>query len=206
MDFQRMVPTMKGIVRGFTLIELLVVVAVIAILAAIAIPNMLEAQTRSKVSRAKSDLRTLATGIESYSVDYNQPPYDGEPGFAHYGWVEAQRLMTTPVAYLSSLPTDVFQDDELSPAPRAGHTNLINGRHVYDYSSRRWEDIDGSGSEREGWLRNVGNSAWKITSAGPDLRFVNDGSFFGFRELYDPTNGTVSDGDIVRSQENQKGS
>ncbi len=62
--------------RGFTLIELLIVVAIIAILAAIAVPNFLEAQVRSKVSRVKSDMRTLATGIEAYYVDYNHAPID----------------------------------------------------------------------------------------------------------------------------------
>ncbi|MDD4278659.1 prepilin-type N-terminal cleavage/methylation domain-containing protein [Candidatus Sumerlaeota bacterium] len=60
--------------KAFTLIELLIVVAIIAILAAIAVPNFLEAQTRSKVSRAKSDMRTLATGIESFMVDRNTYP------------------------------------------------------------------------------------------------------------------------------------
>ncbi|MDX1972919.1 MAG: prepilin-type N-terminal cleavage/methylation domain-containing protein [Candidatus Sumerlaeia bacterium] len=188
--------------RAFTLIELLITVAIIAILAAIAVPNFLEAQTRSKVSRVKSDLRTLATAVEAYSVDFNRPPYDGEPGFAHYGWVEAQKQLTTPVAFLTSLPTDAFQDRLAPPAPRAGHTNEIGNRHVYDYSTRRWEDVDGTGAQRDGWLRNMGNSAWKLTSAGPDLRFDNAGSFYGFRELYDPTNGTISDGDIVRSQAN----
>ena len=59
--------------KAFTLIELLIVVAIIAILAAIAVPNFLEAQTRAKVSRVQSDLRTLATGIESYTVDNNKP-------------------------------------------------------------------------------------------------------------------------------------
>ena len=55
--------------KAFTLIELLIVVAIIAILAAIAVPNFLEAQTRSKISRVRSDLRSLATALESYCVD-----------------------------------------------------------------------------------------------------------------------------------------
>ena len=59
---------------GFTLIELLIVVAIIAILAAIAVPNFLEAQIRAKVSRAYSDMRSLATAIESYCVDTNKYP------------------------------------------------------------------------------------------------------------------------------------
>jgi len=60
--------------KGFTLIELLIVVAIIAILALIAVPNFLEAQTRSKVSRCKADMRSLATGMESYVLDWNQYP------------------------------------------------------------------------------------------------------------------------------------
>ena len=58
-------------VRGFTLIELLIVVAIIAILALIAVPNFLEAQTRAKVSRVRADMRSLATGQEAYMVDWN---------------------------------------------------------------------------------------------------------------------------------------
>ena len=59
---------------AFTLIELIIVVAIIAILSAIAVPNFLEAQARSKISRAKSDMRALATGIEAYSVDWGHAP------------------------------------------------------------------------------------------------------------------------------------
>jgi prepilin-type N-terminal cleavage/methylation domain-containing protein len=60
--------------KGFTLIELLIVIAIIAILAAIAVPNFLEAQTRAKVARVKSDQRSLATGLEAYYVDNNNYP------------------------------------------------------------------------------------------------------------------------------------
>src|SRR5690606_31388316 len=60
--------------KGFTLIELLIVVAIIAILAAIAVPNFLEAQTRAKVSRVRNDMRTMATAAEAYRVDNNDYP------------------------------------------------------------------------------------------------------------------------------------
>ena len=60
--------------EGFTLIELLIVVAIIAILAAIAVPNFLDAQMRSKVSRVKADIRSMVTAVESYAVDHNGYP------------------------------------------------------------------------------------------------------------------------------------
>ncbi len=59
---------------GFTLIELLIVIAIIGILAAIAIPNLLNAVQRGKQKRTMSDMRALATAIEAYSVDNSQYP------------------------------------------------------------------------------------------------------------------------------------
>ena len=57
--------------KGFTLIELLIVVAIIGIIAAIAIPNLLNAIQRGKQKRTMSDVRTVATANESYAIDNN---------------------------------------------------------------------------------------------------------------------------------------
>jgi type II secretion system protein G len=65
---------MKRNAKGFTLIELLIVVAIIGIIAAIAIPNLLNAIDRGKQKRTMADLRSIGTAIETYSIDNNDYP------------------------------------------------------------------------------------------------------------------------------------
>ena len=65
---------MKRNAKGFTLIELLIVVAIIGIIAAIAIPNLLNAIDRGKQKRTMADMRSIGTAIESYSVDFSHYP------------------------------------------------------------------------------------------------------------------------------------
>jgi len=60
--------------KGFTLIELLIVVAIIGIIAAIAIPNLLNAIDRGKQKRTMADMRSIGTAVESYAVDNNFYP------------------------------------------------------------------------------------------------------------------------------------
>src|SRR5258705_13990491 len=60
--------------KGFTLIELLIVVAIIGIIVAIAIPNLLNAIQRGRQKRSMGDLRTIGTGIEAYAIDFNTYP------------------------------------------------------------------------------------------------------------------------------------
>jgi len=65
---------MKRTSSGFTLIELLIVIAIIGILAAIAIPNLLNAVQRAKQKKTMADMKALAVAIEAYHVDNTAYP------------------------------------------------------------------------------------------------------------------------------------
>ena len=66
--------------RGFTLIELLIVVAIIGIVAAVAIPNMLNSIDRSRQKRTMADMRYVANALEQYSIDNNFYPLQSSQG------------------------------------------------------------------------------------------------------------------------------
>lgn len=199
--------------RAFTLIELLIVVAIIAILAAIAVPNLLEAQVRAKVSRVASDLRTLATAIESYRTDNNGYPVyaaitahtPGAPiedpaastGMDYFEYLARRPglCLTTPIAYAASIPPDPF-------ATRYAGTGPEPVVFDYAYKNARFNAALFVGPP-EPWLGPGGIQfiqdwgEWRLVSAGPDLDRTDD---VKVNRIYDPTNGTVSDGDIVRTQ------
>ena len=63
-------------IAGFTLVEIMIVVAIIALLAAIAVPNFLRARKRSQATRILSDLRIIDSGISQYAIEYNKSTGD----------------------------------------------------------------------------------------------------------------------------------
>lgn len=180
--------TTKLTPKAFTLIELMIVVAIIAILAGIAVPNFLEAQTRSKVSRVQSDHRTVATALEAYATDHNRyPPSTLVPRFARF------LPLTSPIAYITSVPKDIFDSADSNHGHFRRSGDFAYGAQPIDQESR-----------------------WALTSDGPDRQPNNNGIEFypGYSDeifnnpasgydfiVYDPTNGTISDGDIWRTSD-----
>jgi prepilin-type N-terminal cleavage/methylation domain-containing protein len=166
---------------AFTLIELLIAVGIITILAAIALPNFIEAQTRAKVARAESDLRTLASAIQMYQIDWNTPP----PGTDDPAQLNR---ITTPIEYLTASPRDIFFRGESSDPYHHFHGP---GYRFWILTFMRENGNRWGGAILDRHMRR--GDRWLLCSRGPDGEEVVVST--GIVE-YDPTNGTLSQGDF----------
>lgn len=175
--------------RAFTLIELLIVVAIIAVLAAIAVPNFLEAQARSKVARVVADHRTVITALEMYRVDTNNYP-PSIPGAV----LPELRPLTTPISYLTSIPRDAFPDQRIGSQPDAADG-------PYDFI-RFLQELSPPVLFVGGDVTTRKDTKYFLLSCGPDRKQEEDfitadlPGFVFAESKYDATNGTVSDGDV----------
>ncbi len=201
--------------KGFTLIELLIVVAIIAILAAIAVPNFLEAQTRSRVSRVQNDLRTIALAMESYYVDNSSYPVSRRQSWLYPGNVVhlSKPHLTTPIAYINSVPDDIFRQyagltDISFSIYGANYGTKADGSRVfevYPYTAwMTWSYGPDTNSNCYGYftypqvLANeaLGDQGHYGLLPESDQYIAGTGPAAGLR--YDPTNGTISHGDLYR--------
>ena len=133
--------------HAFTLIELLIVIAIILILIAIALPNFLEAQIRAKVVAFRADARTIAIAEDSYFLDRKTYTNDG----IYLAYVQ----LTSPVKYLSSVPSDHFGDF------RNQSGILIPGEKAYTIGTGNTQVPF---SDTIDFIRDI----YLITGAGPD--------------------------------------
>ena len=90
---------MKRLQKAFTLIELMIVIAIIAILAAILIPNFLHARSESQTAACEGNEKQIATALEEYAVDNSgQYPAAGNVTVAMFGAKTGSTYMAAPPA------------------------------------------------------------------------------------------------------------
>lgn len=184
-----------GTKLGFTLIELLIVVAIIGILAAIAVPNFLNAQIRAKVSRTMTDLRSIATALEMYSTDRGTYP-EGRATWAIFGL----NKLTTPVAFMASIPKDPFAPtDQKMVSSGYGWFPEVLPYYVYLWARDLSDSLNPAISRDYLFRKGV----MKDPTATPpqifhfyQLRAMGPNGQGDYSMAYDASNGLVSPGDI----------
>ena len=108
---------------GFTLVEIMIVVAIIALLAAIAVPNFLRSRKRSQATQVLEDLRIIDSAVDQYAIETNKS------GGSQVLWADCQKYMKTGTRLYASGNKDIlgnsFTISSVDSVPRV-HSSTFN--------------------------------------------------------------------------------
>ncbi|MFH0793840.1 MAG: hypothetical protein V2A74_07385 [bacterium] len=197
---------------GFVFVEVAILAMVLTLVGLLVHESWLDKNARRSIARTKADMRTIATALSAYAVDNPgyPPPWDLTSGGSHiWGTTmtppfhsRTSGLLTTPVAYMTDIPFDPFRSfNPVFPMT----LSLRHTYHNFDYF-RAGGLIPQPPAENTFTHATALAGAWLIYSVGPDKDEWNRISFsepFSNRRVYmdyDPTNGTLSAGNIFHTQ------